>query len=200
MTVQLGETQALVPTAIDHDRGTWAMRLFILTEAMLFVMLFFSYAYLGHTAREAWPPEAPKLTFALPMLAILLASSAALHWAEREDRRARTRTARRGIGASVLLGLVFVVLQAIEYRDHLRTLSPQDNAYGSIFYTITSFHGAHVVLGLLMLSYVLVLPEIGPAEKPPHHALHNAGLYWHFVDAVWVVIVTWLYVVPNMGM
>jgi heme/copper-type cytochrome/quinol oxidase subunit 3 len=199
MTVALAERQQQVPAAIDQRRGTWGMRLFILTEAMLFVMLFFSYAYLGYVARGTWPPEAPKLTYALVMLAILLTSSVVLHWAERQERQRRTAAARGGVALTVLLGLVFVTLQVLEYRDHLRTLSPQDNAYGSIFYTITSFHGAHVVLGLLMLAYVLILPEIGPGEKPPHHALHNAGMYWHFVDAVWVVIVAWLYVAPHLG-
>jgi heme/copper-type cytochrome/quinol oxidase subunit 3 len=85
-----------------------------------------------------------------------------------------------------------------EYRDHLKTLKPTTDAYGSIFYTITSFHAAHLILGLLMLCYVFALPEIGPARKPPHRALHNAGLYWHFVDLIWVVVVVLLYVVPNI--
>jgi heme/copper-type cytochrome/quinol oxidase subunit 3 len=86
-----------------------------------------------------------------------------------------------------------------EYRDHLKTLKPTTDAYGSLFYTITSIHGLHVVLGLLMLGYVLVLPHIGPnANKSPHRPLHTASLYWHFVDSVWVIIVTLLYVVPNV--
>jgi heme/copper-type cytochrome/quinol oxidase subunit 3 len=77
-------------------------------------------------------------------------------------------------------------------------LKPTTDAYGSIFYTITSLHGAHVALGLLMLLYVLVLPQIGPGQKPPHRSLHNASLYWHFVDAVWLFIVALLYVAPNL--
>jgi heme/copper-type cytochrome/quinol oxidase subunit 3 len=73
------------------------------------------------------------------------------------------------------------------------------DAYGSIFYTITSFHAAHLMLGLFMLLYVLALPQIGPGHKPPHRALHNASLYWHFVDFVWVLIVALLYLAPNIG-
>jgi heme/copper-type cytochrome/quinol oxidase subunit 3 len=193
------EAHRTIPDTIDDRRGTWGMVLFIVTEAMLFVLLFFSYAYLGHVARAKWPPEAPKLTLALIMLAVLLTSSVVLHWAERQERAARERLARMGVGGTVFLGVVFVALQVREYAEHLKTLTPRDGAYGSIFYTITSFHGAHVVLGLLMLTYVLILPEIGPAERPPHHALHNASLYWHFVDAVWLIIVGWLYVAPHLG-
>ena len=85
-----------------------------------------------------------------------------------------------------------------EYRDHLRDAPAATDAYGSIFYTITSVHGAHVLLGLLMLVYVLLCRDSGRRAKPPHRPLHNAALYWHFVDVVWVVIVVLLYLAPNV--
>lgn len=198
MSVVVAPSQLQIPSAIDGKRGTWAMAWFIGTEAMLFVMLFFSYAYLGHD-KHKWPPEAPKLTFALIMLAVLLSSSVVLYLGEEQEKKGRSGAAKAFVFGTVILGLVFITLQCFEYADHLKTLSPFDNAYGSIFYIITSLHGAHVVLGLLMLIYVLILPQVGPADKPPHHALHNVELYWHFVDAVWVVIVSWLYVAPHLG-
>jgi heme/copper-type cytochrome/quinol oxidase subunit 3 len=182
---------------VDARRGSWAMAMFILTEATLFVMLFFAYYYLGHVARGPWPTEPPKYALALVMLAVLLGSSAVLHAGERAERAGRRGLARGFVGLTALMGAGFVVLQVLEYREHLKTLTPRTNAYGSIFYTITGVHGAHLVLGLLMLAYVLALPEIGPAEKPPHRALHNASLYWHFVDLVWVLIVALLYLAPN---
>jgi heme/copper-type cytochrome/quinol oxidase subunit 3 len=197
MSVVVAPSQLEIPAVIDDRRGTWAMAWFITTEAMLFVMLFFAYAYLGHD-KPRWPLEAPKLTFALIMLGVLLTSSVVLYLGEEAEKTGRTGTAKAYVLGTVVLGLIFVTLQVFEYADHLKTLSPFDNAYGSIFYLITSLHGAHVVLGLLMLVYVLLLPQIGPAEKPPHRALHNAGLYWHFVDVVWVVIVSWLYVAPHL--
>jgi heme/copper-type cytochrome/quinol oxidase subunit 3 len=92
-----------------------------------------------------------------------------------------------------------MVIQFFEYREHLKTLLPTSNAYGSIFYTITSFHAAHLTLGMLMLLYVLFLPEIGSGQKPPHRPLANAALYWHFVDVVWVFVVAILYVGPAIG-
>ncbi len=186
-----------IPRSIVTDRGTWAMVMFILTEAMLFVCLFFSYYYLGHNVPK-WPPEPPEYKLALVMLAVLMVSSVVLHRGEQADRRGETAAARAWTGATVLLGIVFVGIQTVEYRNHLQHLQPTTDAYGSIFYTITSFHAAHLILGLLMLVYVLILPDIGPGRKPPHRALHNASLYWHFVDLVWVFIVVLLYVVPNL--
>jgi heme/copper-type cytochrome/quinol oxidase subunit 3 len=186
-----------IPRQVVTDRGSWAMGMFITTEAMLFVTLFFSYYYLGH-AQPVWPATPPKYTLALIMLAVLLTSSVVLHMGERADRRGRAAIAKLWTAATVLLGAMFVGIQAFEYRDHLRELKPSSDAYGSIFYTITSFHAAHVLLGLCMLIYVLLLPEIGPARKPPHRALHNASMYWHFVDVVWIFIVALIYVAPNI--
>jgi cytochrome c oxidase subunit III len=181
----------------DNRRGTVSMALFIATEAMLFVAMFFAYFYLGR-AQPQWPMDPPpKLTLALIMLVVLLASSAILQWGENVSRRGRTGAARAALGVTILLGLVFVGLQVLEYRDHLRTLQPTTDAYGSIFYTITSIHGAHVLLGLSMLLYALILPRLEPTDRPPHRPLHNASLYWHFVDGVWIFIVALLYALPN---
>jgi heme/copper-type cytochrome/quinol oxidase subunit 3 len=187
------------PDVLDHRRGTVGMGLFILTEAMLFLMLFFTYFYLGHGVPK-WPTENPKLHLALPMLAILVMSSVVLYWGEEGSRKGEYGRARLGVAITLAMGAVFITLQVFEYMDRLKTIQPSSDAYGSIFYTITSLHGAHVVLGMLMLIYVLIMPreQWGPAEKPPHHVLHNVGLYWHFVDAVWVFIVGLLYVMPNL--
>lgn len=198
MTVLLASTSSTaIPGRIVQDRGTWAMYLFIATEAMLFVSLLFAYYYIGHD-EPVWPPEPPEYRLALVMLGLLAASSVVLHLGERSAYAGRARRARALVGSTLGLGLTFVALQTLEYRHHLATLRPTTNAYGSIFYVITGVHGLHLLLGLAMLGYVLVLPEIGPAPRPPHDALHNAALYWHFVDVVWVVIVVLLYLAPNL--
>jgi cytochrome c oxidase subunit 3 len=199
MTTVAAPCRPTVPaTVIDHRRGSQAMVMFIVSEAMLFLMFFFAYYYLGHGASR-WPAEPPKLTLALAMLAVLVSSSGVLHVGERAANNGEVWRAKGWTAVTALMGSAFLGLQALEYRDRLKTLLPTTNAYGSIFYTITSFHAAHLVLGLLMLLYVLVLPgpHVGKADKPPHHCLHNAALYWHFVDAVWVVIVALLYVAPR---
>ncbi len=186
-----------IPRRVVTDRGSWAMAMFIATEATLFVVLFFAYYYLGH-AEPAWPLKPPEYKLALVMLAILLASSGVLRVGEHAAERGHEGVAKMWTALTVLLGVVFVGIQALEYRNHLRELTPTTDAYGSIFYTITGVHAAHVLLGLAMLVFVLLLPEIGQASRPPHRPLHNASLYWHFVDAVWIVIVALLYLAPNV--
>jgi heme/copper-type cytochrome/quinol oxidase subunit 3 len=183
---------------VDDRRGTSGMVLFIVTEAMLFLMFFFAYYYLGRD-EPRWPTaEPPKLHYVLPMLVILLASSVVLFKGERVLKQGRRQTARMAVAATIGLGLVFLVMSYFDYREHLRSVTPTSDAYGSIFYTITSFHLAHLVLGLLMLIYVLTLPSLEPVGKSPHRPLRTAGLYWHFVDVVWVFIVALLYVAPNV--
>jgi heme/copper-type cytochrome/quinol oxidase subunit 3 len=99
---------------------------------------------------------------------------------------------------TLFLGAVFLLLTYLEYSEHLRTLTPTSNAYGSVFYTIVTIHGMHVVLGMLMLTWVFLLPRWEPALRTPHRPYHNVGMYWHFVDTVWVLIVLILYVIPNI--
>jgi cytochrome c oxidase subunit 3 len=183
---------------LDEERGSMAMWLFIVTEAMLFVGLFFTYFFYSQV-QSRWPmDDPPKLTLAFVMLGVLLTSSVVVQWAEMASRRNRPEAARLAIGVTVGLGLVFLCLQVLEYREHLRTLLPSTDVYGSIFYTITSIHGLHVMLGLCMLMFVLVQPRIDRSDRPPHRAQHNATLYWHFVDVAWIFIVGLLYVLPHV--
>lgn len=187
----------LPPLPLDDRRGSMGMLLFILTEAFLFLMLFFAYYYLGADAPR-WPAsEPPKLHFALPMLAILIGSSIVLHWGEAQLKEGAHLVARIAVLITIVLAGVFLILQYLEYVEHLRTLTPRTNAYGSVFYALTGFHAAHLMLGVLMLAYVVPLP-FERVDRPPHRPLHNAALYWHFVDLVWIFIVALLYVVPNL--
>jgi len=184
----------------DHSRGTWGMLLFIATEAMLFVSLFFAYYLLGRGAPQ-WPPQdlAPSFKFSAWMTLLLVGSSFVLEWANRAGKRGETGKARGAASATVLMGAGFLVLQFFEYRERLKHVQPDSGAYGSIFYTITSLHAAHLFLGMLMLAYAVLLPRVEKSFKPPHRPLHNASLYWHFVDAVWIFIIVLLYVIPHLA-
>ncbi|HVV49463.1 MAG TPA: cytochrome c oxidase subunit 3, partial [Polyangia bacterium] len=164
----------------DESRGTAGMALAIVTEALLFATLFFSYFLVGHR-HPVWPQHPPKLALAIVLLAILVVSSGVVWLAEHSLRRGHPVAARLLVILTLLLGLGFLAVQGLEYRNHLRELRPTDGAYGSLFYVITSFHGLHVIVGLLMLAFVACLPTLTPAESP-HRPLHNAALYWHFVD------------------
>ena len=181
----------------DNRRGTAGMWLFILTETALFTMLFFAYFYLAQGGWR-WPHETPpKLTLALIMLVVLWASSAVLYWGEKQVKAARYTQGRIALAVTILMGLGFLVLQSFEYYDHLKTLLPTTDVYGSIFYTVTTFHAAHLIVGLSMLSYVLILPALEPVNRPPHRPYHNVAMYWHFVDFIWLLIIVFLYIAPN---
>lgn len=191
------ETPRTLP--LEVDRGTYAMYLVILTEAFLFIALFFSYFFLEH-GKDRWSvQEPPKLTLALIMLAVLASSSVVLHWGEKQVKRGRHLSGRVAMLVTCFLGSVFLVLQALEYRDHWKSLTPFSDAYGSIFYAITSFHGAHLIVGLLVLAYVIALPHYQPNDRSPYRPYHVGALYWHFVDLVWFFIVAILYVGPRLG-
>jgi len=183
----------------DNKRGTGGMYLFIVTEAFLFVVLFFSYFFLGAQARQ-WPlDEPPKLILASIMMVLLTASSAVLYIGEQLGKRGNERAARALTLTTIGMGSAFMVLQVFEYKEHLAKLTPFSDAYGSIFYTITSFHAAHLILGLCMLVYVTMLPKLEHTDRSPYRSLHNAGVYWHFVDAPWLSVFTSLYLIPHLG-
>jgi heme/copper-type cytochrome/quinol oxidase subunit 3 len=170
---------------------TWT----VITEASLFAFFLFAYFYLGSISKGPWPTSgAPSLSLALPNTIILLASSATYYWAQSSIERGNQAGLRIGLFITFLLGLTFVVIQCIEY--HNKSFSPTSDAYGSLFFTITGFHGAHVVVGLIMNIFVQVLAWRGHFTAERHVAVENAGLYWHFVDAVWIVVYTCLYLVP----
>lgn len=182
---------------IERQRGKWGMWLFIASEATLFALLFFSYAYLG-TSNEEWPThEDPALKFALILLGILLVSSAVLYWGERAIKKGALGQLKASLATTLLLGVAFLIVQYFEYVHHLKHLTPWENAYGSIFYTITSFHLAHLLLGFCMLLFVFARSLAGHFSKERHLAVENVALYWHFVDLVWVFVVFTLYITPR---
>jgi cytochrome c oxidase subunit 3 len=195
-----GTAAILNPPRWDESRGSHTMSWLIVTEAMLFVSLFFTYFMLG-SINARWPmDEPPKLKLALWMLAVLLVSSGVLEIARHLRRRAHGAASRIATVIAAAMGVGFLVIQAAEYKERLKVVTPFTDAYGSIFYTITSVHGLHVFFGVLALLFVACLPHPGPgAARPPHRALHVATMYWHFVDGVWLGIVALLYLLPRWG-
>ena len=112
-------------------------------------------------------------------------------------RRGNIRRFRLGVGMAMLQGATFVGMQCWEYLDNIKDVKPWTNAYGSLFYTITGFHGLHVTVGLLMFLWVLVYSSRGRWTAQNHGPVQNVILYWHFVDAVWIFIFTSLYISPH---
>ncbi len=185
------------PWPVEASRGIYGVTCVILTEGTLFVCLFASYYYLG-TDKYRWTiDKPPKLLLAFVMLAILTTSSLVMIWGDRMVKQARYKRARAAVIVTIVLGLIFMSIQAFEYQDHWKTLTPFTDSYGSIFYTITTFHAAHVIVGLLMLCYLAILPNYGPSKLPPYRPYRVVSIYWHFVDIIWFFIVSLLYVIPH---
>jgi heme/copper-type cytochrome/quinol oxidase subunit 3 len=127
---------------------------------------------------------------------LLLVSSGCIWWGERGLRRGSRRRLVAGLVATLVLGIVFLSLQGVEYAHKSFHLST--NAYSSLFFTITGLHGMHVFVGLLMVALALVRTLCGHFTPERHLAVTNTAMYWHFVDAVWLVVFVSLYVSPYL--
>lgn len=185
---------------IDQARGTAAMGWFIVSEAMVFVGLFFSYYYLGH-GQPRWPiADPPALTLPTAMLAILFLSCIAVWAGGWLLRQERAMAAQGALLLTILLGCGFLVLNALDYLQQSRLSRPSENSYTSIFYVIEGVHAAHLILGLLFLLYAALLPRLGPTDEPPHGSYRNASMYWYFVSIVWLVMYAVMFIGPHHGL
>lgn len=178
--------------------GWWGMLALIATEAALFAYLLFSYYYLASQAHGPWPPEGlPRLRIAAPNTLILLVSSVAVWWGERGVRRGERRALLIGLATAVALGIVFMALQGVEWHNKPFTLT--SGAYGSLYFTITGFHMAHVLVGLLILATLLLWTGLGYIGGERYAPVTIGAVYWHFVDVVWLAVFFTFYVVPYLG-
>lgn len=178
--------------------GWWGLLCTVLTEGALFGYLLFSYLYYSVQLDPAWMPvRHPSLKLALPNTIILLLSSVCVWWGERGVREGRRGRQLLGIGLGFLLGLVFIGIQLEEW--HEKPFSLRSGLYGSLFYTITGFHMAHVVAGVIALAMIFVWSALGYFDRTRNAPVLIAAAYWHFVDAVWLAVFTTLYLIPYLG-
>ena len=152
-------------------------------------MLFFAYFYIAKNSRldDGRTAEASLLA---SHARGAVTSSGVLYWGEQQvEERAINRGPRRPWSGRCFWAWVSLLLTYFEDVEHLKSLTPRTDAYGSIFYTIVSLHGLHVCVGLLMLCWVFLLRRWEPRHYSPHRPFHNVAMYWHFVDTVWVFVV-----------
>jgi cytochrome c oxidase subunit I+III len=193
-------TGVILPSAATADHkapGWWGMVAAIATEAALFGLLLFSYMYVSMFDHMHWQVDGPpELTLVIPNTVILLVSSVTVWRAERGIKSGSSGQLRAGLALTLILGIAFLVIQGIEYSK--KSFGPSRDAYSSLFYTITGFHFAHVFVGLIMLATVLAWSFKGSITQQRHLSVTNAALYWHFVDAVWIVLFATLYLAPHL--
>ena len=179
------------------DRTTLGILLFIISEIMLFGAFFASYFFLRVVAGDgAWPPDGFELPVAVAGVntVILVSSSFTIHWALESIRRNNRRGLMLGLMATWMLGATFLFIQVNEYL-HIG-FSARDDAFASIFYGLTGLHGAHVFIGLLLLTVANIRAfrgHYGPKAED-HMGVEVPGIYWHFVDVMWIVVFTAVYI------
>ena len=170
------------------------VKLGILSEVMLFGALFVAY-FVIRSESGGWPPngqERPELLLPGLNTLLLLSSSVTMQLAVRAIGRGEEATMRRWLRGTLLLGSIFVLVQGYEFATNGFGLDA--GVFGSTFYTLTGFHGAHVLAGLGFMAIVATRARRGLISAEHHTAVEAASYYWHFVDAVWVVLFSTLYV------
>jgi cytochrome c oxidase subunit 3 len=170
------------------------MLLFIISEVMVFGAFFTAYFFIRVVNGDQWPAEGtelPKLV-AFVNTCILVSSSFTVHWALVCARKGNRFGLQAGMVTTFLLGLTFLFIQINEYV-HIG-FSPQDSAQASVFYGLTGLHGAHVFIGLTLLAMVTIRSFRGHFTPEQHRGVEVPGIYWHFVDVMWVVVFTTVYI------
>jgi cytochrome c oxidase subunit 3 len=171
------------------------MLLFIISEIMVFGAFFTAYFFVRIVNGEPWPADGTTLPVAIAGVntAILLSSSLTLHWAQTSLKNGNRWGLKVGMLLTSLLGATFLFIQINEYV-HIG-FAPQDHAQGTIFYGLTGLHGAHVLIGLLLLVMVTVRAFRGHFSPTSHQGVEVPGIYWHFVDVMWILVYTTIYII-----
>ena len=191
----LGHTYATQDPAAARRNMLLGVKLGILSEVMLFGALFAAY-FVIRSESGGWPPhgqERPELILPGLNTLLLLSSSVTMQWAVRAIGRGQLGTMRLALRLTLLLGSTFIVIQGYEFATNGFGLT--DGTFGSTFYTLTGFHGAHVLAGLGVMAIVAIRARRGLVSAEHHTVVEAASYYWHFVDAVWVVLFSTLYVI-----
>jgi cytochrome c oxidase subunit III len=171
------------------------MLLFIISEVMVFGAFFTAYFFIRVVSGDKWfPVDGNKLPVAVAFVntCILVSSSFTLHWAEHSIKNNNRFGLKAGILSTFLLGATFLFVQINEYV-HIG-FAPHDFAQGSVFYGLTGLHGAHVFVGLTLLLFVVIRSWRGHYSPEQHRGVDVPGIYWHFVDVMWIVVFTSVYV------
>lgn len=177
----------------------WGIILFIVSEIFFFLSFFWAFFHrrLSPTIElgRIWPPLGIDTfnPFGVPLLntVVLLSSGVSVTWAHHALIRGDHSSATQGLAITVLLGLYFTCLQAIEYYE--ASFSIADRVYGATFFIATGFHGLHVLVGTTFLVVCFWRLNSGHFSANHHFGFEAAAWYWHFVDVVWLFLFISIY-------
>ncbi|MGD0958410.1 MAG: cytochrome c oxidase subunit 3 [Methylomonas sp.] len=177
--------------------GRWGVLALIATEGSLFGYLLFTYLYLASQTEQHWPPEGlPNLMMPGINTLILLSSSVFVWACERCIQHRQLTSSLVWMALANGFGICFVFIQLKEWGKKKYDMT--SDLYGSLYFTITGFHMLHVIVGLLILMTLLVWISLGYFDDKRYSAVAIGGLYWHFVDVVWLFVFTTLYLLPYL--
>jgi cytochrome c oxidase subunit 3 len=186
-----------------RDNNWWGMIFFIASEALIFANLIAAYLYLEirdyGTAFAFKLPDGNHLEVILPIIntLILLSSSIPVRFAGASIARGKQLNFVLGLIGTIILGAIFLSLQAYEYTNlFAQNFNPTYKTFGSAFFMLTGFHGLHVTIGLIFLIIILIRAIRGDFTAKRHFAAQAAEMYWHFVDLVWIVVFSTVYLLP----
>lgn len=202
MSLTHGEQVRVLEEGEEVGRGInwWGMIFFIASEALIFANLIAAYLYLEIRNGGVWTlPSGHPLEIVMPAIntVILLASSGPVRYAGASVAKGNRRGLILGLSGTIILGLIFLGGQLYEYTGLFsQGFNIQYKTFGSAFFTLTGFHGLHVTIGVLFLFICLIRAIRGDFNKTKYFAVEAAEMYWHFVDIVWVVVFTTVYLLP----
>jgi len=176
-----------------------AMWIFLASDCLLFGALISTYVlYRGASLTGPYPKDVFDIPYTSVSSFILLASSLTMVLALAAIQRGDLGRMRIWLLATALLGTAFVGGQVYEFtKFHREGLSLSTNLFGTTFYVLTGFHGTHVAIGILMLFSLVAMSFTGKITQERSMTVELVGLYWHFVDIVWIVIFTVVYLIPT---
>jgi cytochrome c oxidase subunit III len=178
------------------SRGIVGMTCLVIAESAIFII--FVVAYLFYIGKSLTGPT-PREVLDVPIFATvcLLSSSITVHFAVHTLRGANISRCAAWLAATVLLGGIFIGATAIEWYDLIyhHGLTVRTNLFGTTFYSLVGLHASHVIVGLIMLSLTLLFAITGKLRQVHSERLEVISIYWHFVDAVWIVVFTVVYIV-----
>ena len=179
----------------NEKLGMWV---FLGSEVMFFTALIGTYIILRVARPDAWAP--PGAVLNVPITAVntflLICSSVTMVKAFASAQDGLQKALCWWLVATVIIGATFVGVQVYEYRELLhKGFTPSEGLYGSTFFTMTGFHGFHVTIGVICLMFVTWRAFRGRYTTADHRGVEVIGLYWHFVDLVWIILFTIVYLI-----
>jgi cytochrome c oxidase subunit III len=178
------------------DKGKVGMACLIIGETAIFLM--FVLAYLFYIGKSQYGPQ-PKEVLELPIFSTiaLLSSSVTIWLSEQAIHHGQVKKFTAWMGLTILLGLIFLAATAQEWYNLIvhDGLTIRTNLFGTTFYSLVGLHASHVIIGLIMLIALWVFAMMGQVNQAHSERIQTLALYWHFVDAVWVVVFTVVYII-----